>query len=299
MAATRGLDRGRVVPEQVDAAYRQDLSDFVGVQQDAGLDLFSDGLLRWQDIFRPLAKAAGLPARTLTRWFDNNAFFRAPELDGALQRINDIAAIVPEPDVPMPRVATLPSPYLFSRAAVTSRERNALMLDIAQNLLRPAAEQLAAAGCRIVHLEEPWLGFLGIDPGDRAPLERALDAIATGLDADVVFHVYFGDAAAHLDWLRRLPVRAVGVDLVETDVTSLTGSWDIGLLAGCLDGRSSVLESEERTVDVLRHIAERVQPPVLYVSTSCELEFLPRDVAAEKVRLLGAVVRQLGRAARC
>jgi methionine synthase II (cobalamin-independent) len=293
VAATRGLERGRVTPETVDAAYRQDLVDFVAVQQEAELNFFADGLLRWQDIFRPLVEAAGLSARTLTRWFDNNAFFRAPEVDGALRPLDAIDAIAPDSVVPSPRVATLPSPYMFSRAAATAGDRNALMLDVAQNLLRPAAEQLARSGCRLVHLQEPWLGFFGIESSDRAPLGRALEAITSGLDADVVLHVYFGDAGPHLDWLRRLPVHAVGVDLMETDVSALGGRWETGLLAGCIDGRRSILESATDTAAAIRHIADHTQPPRLYVSTSCDLQLLPRDVAAQKVRALGAAVRHL------
>jgi 5-methyltetrahydropteroyltriglutamate--homocysteine methyltransferase len=293
VAATRGLERGRVGSEQVDAAYRQDLSDFVAVQQEAEVDFFSDGLLRWQDHFRPLADAAELSTRTLTRWFDNNAFYRTPELDGAVQPPAGISNIVPDSLVPTPRVATLPSPYMFSRAVNAKGDRNALMLDLARDLLRPAAQQLEAAGCRLIHLQDPWLGYFGIDPTDRAPLERALDSLGTGLRADVVFHVYFGDAGPHLDWLRRLPVHAIGVDLVATDLSSLGGHWEIGLLAGCIDGRSSIVESAAHTATVVRRVADRAQPPALFISTSCDLEFLPREIAAEKVRVLGSAAHRL------
>jgi methionine synthase II (cobalamin-independent) len=291
VAATRGLERGRVRLEEVEAAYQQDLRDFVAVQQEAKVDFFSDGLLRWQDHFRPLAEAAGLPTRALTRWFDNNAFFRAPQLNGAPQPITRIDSIVPDSAVPTPRVATLPSPYTFSRAVVTGGDKNVLMLELVRNLLRPAIEVLVASGCRLVHLQEPWLGFFGIDRADRAPLERALDTLTSGLDASVVFHIYFGDAAAHVDWLRRLPVHAVGVDLVETDVNALGAKWETGLLTGCIDGRSSVLESATETTDLIRRVADQTQPPVLYVSSSCDLELLPRDIAAQKVLVLGAAAR--------
>ena len=39
--------------------------------------------------------------------------------------------------------------------------------------------------------------------------------------------------------------------------------------------------------------AETVQPPVLYVSSSSDLELLPRDVARLKVQCLGGAVRRL------
>jgi len=293
VAATRGLERGRVARDAVDEAYRQDLADFVRVQQEAELDLFSDGLLRWQDIFRPLAVAAGLSARVLTRWFDNNAFFRAPEIDHGVEPLAAPDAVSVDPLVPEPRVATLPSPYMFSRAAVTDRDRNQVMVELAQHVLRPAAERLATSGARLIHLQEPWLGFFGVDSGDVPHIERAVEAIARGLDADVVFHVYFGDAGRYATWLRRLPVHAVGVDLVETDLEALGTNWEVGLVAGCLDGRSSAVESEHDIAAVAIRAAEQVKPPVLYVSSNSDLEFLPRDVAQKKVRTLGLAVRKL------
>src|SRR5262249_2864980 len=127
VAATRDLERGRTTPASADEAVADGGRAFVAAPKNAALDLFSDGLLRWQDIFRPLADAAGLPARTLIRWFDNNSFYRAPEvpdfvplaLGEALPEVFERA----ESLAPAPRVATLPSPYTFSRAAHTAADR--------------------------------------------------------------------------------------------------------------------------------------------------------------------------------
>jgi methionine synthase II (cobalamin-independent) len=293
VASTRGVERGRVTAAEVDDAYCGDLADLVRVQREAGLDLFSDGLLRWQDIFRPLAKAAGMRTNVLTRWFDNNAFYRAPEIGDTAPVVDSVDDIVPDPILPEPRVATLPSPYLFSRMALAQRDRNQVMLELAANVLRPAAQQLAAAGCTLIHLQDPWLGFFGIDAADRAALEQALGVISSAVDAHVVLHVSFGDAGPQLDWLRRMPVHAVGVDLVETDINSLGTDWEIGLVAGCIDGRSSVVESPEAIADALQHVAESTQTPMLYASSSCELELLPRTIADRKVLVLGAAAQRL------
>src|SRR5437870_4295704 len=106
VAATRGVERGRVSPGEVDAAFVDDLREFVDVQLGAGLDYFSDGLLRWQDIFRPLVDAtSGLEARTLVRWFDNNSFFRAPEVVGPLTNSSSVPEVFAwDEDIPTPRV---------------------------------------------------------------------------------------------------------------------------------------------------------------------------------------------------
>jgi len=294
VSATRGLDRGRVAREVVEEAFRNDLADFVLLQQRAGLDFFSDGLLGWQDIFRPLVEASGvMRPGALVRWFDNNAFFRAPEVNGSLASIRAPALIVPDGAVPRPRVATLPSPFMFSRAAQTAAPRNPLMLELARHVLRPVAEALAAASCQVLHLQEPWLAFFGIEEADWDPLERALASIKEGLPARVVLHVYFGDAGPFADRLRRLPIDAVGVDLVETDVAALGTGWEIGLLAGCLNGRSSVVESLEGTVGLARRVAQAVAPPTLYLSSSCDLELLPQKVAEQKVLRLGEAARRV------
>ena len=77
--ATRDLDRGRTSQEAVDAQVERDLAELVSVQQSAGIDLLADGMLRWQDVFRPLVEAAdGLEKGALTRFLDTNTFYRAP-----------------------------------------------------------------------------------------------------------------------------------------------------------------------------------------------------------------------------
>lgn len=304
MKATRGLDRGRTDHAAVDAAFRGDLERWIKVQREAGLDYFSDGLLHWQDLFRPLAEALGQQPHTLVRWFDTNTFYRAPELT----RIPSINLQAPSPasgvgrggglglmdaSLPKPRVTTLPSPYLFSRAANTELDRNVLMRELATSVLRPAIDAAVGNGSELIHLQEPWIGYHGIAPSDWAPLREALDILHRDLGATLVFHVYFGDAAPHIEQLRRLPVDVIGVDLIETDVTALGSDWDQGLLAGAVDGRNSIVEPAETLVEVARHLAETVRPRDLYLSSNCELSYLPTPVAESKAQRLGEAARRL------
>jgi methionine synthase II (cobalamin-independent) len=106
-------------------------------------------------------------------------------------------------------------------------------------------------------------------------------------------HTYFGDAGPYVERLRRLPVDALGIDFVQTDLDELGSNWETGLLAGALDGRSSPVESRDGTIEFLRRVAETVSPSVLYVSSNCELEYLPRDIARQKVARLGEVSARL------
>lgn len=293
VAATRSLDRGRVDSSAVDDAFRGDEARFVEVQQQAGVDFFSDGLIRWQDIFRPLSEAGG-PMRSapLVRWFDTNTFFRAPDLSqpGTAPQPE---AFVPSRTVPRPTVVSFPSPYMFSRAArVGSRDRNAVMVELAQRMLAPAIKAAAASGARLIHLEEPWLAYFGIENEAWSPFKEALNLLRTS-GASLILHCYFGDLARHIDQLRGLPVDGIGIDLVETDVAELGTSWEKDLLIGCLNGRSSNLESLESTVELARRVADTLRPRNLYLSSTCELGFLPTAVAEKKVQRLGEAARRL------
>jgi 5-methyltetrahydropteroyltriglutamate--homocysteine methyltransferase len=292
VAATRGLDRGRVDRDAVERAFDDDLAALIKVQREAGLDFFSDGLLKWQDIFRPLVEGLGpKPPEELVRWFDTNTFFRAPELSTVDQPRASAAA--PMAAVPDPRVVTLPSPYTFSRAAHNATDRNRLMQELAERLLRPAMRNQAAAGAGLIHLEEPWLTYYGIEDADWQAFAAAVDSMTTGVPAKVILHCYFGDAGPYIERLKQLRVHGIGVDLVETDVAALGRGWeDRALLIGCLDGRSSVVESIEDTVDAIRHIADTARPLDLYLSSTCELQYLPTAVAERKVRRLGEVAHQ-------
>jgi len=284
VAATRDLERGRTTEDKVGEAFAADLADFVALQREAALDFYSDGLLRWADVFRPLVDgSAGLATDGLVRWFDNNSFFRAPVVRGSPRL--ETPPVVNE--VPDPRVATLPSPYLFAHAA----ERHDLMRELARDVLRPAADALVERGCRLLHLQEPWLCFRGLDD-EWGAFAAAVAALTGGLSAKTVLHVYYGDAAPWIERLRELPVDAVGVDLVETDVDQLGRHWPVGLAAGCLDGRLSLLEPVDDTVALALRLVEDLEPKSLYLTSSSELELLPRDVAAAKVRVLGEASRR-------
>jgi 5-methyltetrahydropteroyltriglutamate--homocysteine methyltransferase len=296
VAATRDLDRGRTSPEAVDERFDQDLRELVELQREAGLDYFSDGLLRWQDLFRPLVEACpGLEGGALVRWFDNNTFYRSPEengeitFDGALDPRLDTTAVVPSP-----RVATLPSPLVFSRISVARGSANEFMRELAGGLLRPAAEHLASRGYQLIQLQEPWLAFHGVEEGDWKHVEESIGMVTEGLQAKTVLHTYFGDAGPWIERLRDLPVDAIGVDFFETDVRSLGTGWGSkGLLVGAVNGRRSNMESVDEIVALVRMAAEAVQPSEVLVSSISDLELLPRDLAADKVRALGQAAAKL------
>src|SRR5207342_2898170 len=133
--ATRDLDRGRTTEAEVDARIEADQQELIGAQQAAGLDLLTDGMLRWQDHFRPLLQAAdGLETGALTRFLDTNTFYRAPKASSGTPKLAGPLEARFSAPVPGPRVATLPSPYALARGTGVSPTA------MAENVLKPALQ---------------------------------------------------------------------------------------------------------------------------------------------------------------
>ncbi len=227
--ATRDLDRGRTTPEAVDEQVERDLGELMSVEQAAGLDLLSDGMLLWQDVFRPLVEASeGLAPGALTRFLDTNSFYRSPTASGTprLSKPLEERYIAP---LPGPRLVTLPSPYAFAKdAGATPRE-------LAEGILAP---QLKALDAELVVLTEPFLARE--ERPDLDSLADALDALQAG--PPLALQLVFGDAAPLFPKLAQLPIAAVGVDFYATSLDAVPEGFPRRLLAGVVDVRSSLLE---------------------------------------------------------
>ena len=272
--ATRDLDRGRTTEQAVAEQVERDLRELVAVQEQAGLDLLSDGMLRWQDLFRPLAEAAdGLDARPLTRFLDTNTFYRAVLVDGEPR----LRTPLPAPDLPSGGwLATLPAPYAFSRAAGGRASAQALAVDV----LAPQIEAWGDAGCALVVLSEPFLARTG----DAAEALAALRELPNGVP--LALQLAFGDASSVLDDLADASVAAVGVDFYVTPVEAVPEDYPREILAGVVDARSSALEEPAEIGAFVERLGERTPAGIALVPNG-DLQFVPETIAREKLACLG------------
>jgi 5-methyltetrahydropteroyltriglutamate--homocysteine methyltransferase len=273
--ATRDFDRGRTTPEAVDEQVDRDLAELVAVQQQAGLDLLADGMLRWQDVFRPLVEATdGLETGALTRFLDTNTFYRAPSATTGEPKLRapvDERYVAP---VPAPRLVTLPSPYALAQGTGLPPKT------LAEGVLSP---QLDALDAELVVLEEPFLAR--DEDADLGALDDALQALAGG--PKLALWLTFGNAQRLLEQgLADLPVHAIGIDFYATPATAVPAGFDKLLLAGVLDGRSSVLEEPREIAAFVDSLHERGVEEVTLVPNG-DLQYVSEQVAREKLARLG------------
>jgi 5-methyltetrahydropteroyltriglutamate--homocysteine methyltransferase len=272
--ATRDLDRGRTTPEVVEQQVEDDQAALVSAQQEAGFDLLADGMLRWQDHFRPLLEAAdGLETGALTRFLDTNTFYRAP---GASTATPSLAAPLDErytPSLPGPRLVTLPSPFALAHGTGVPPRT------MAQAVLKP---QLEALDAELVVLAEPFLARDGA--GGLDDLAEALEALAGG--PRLAVWLSFGDARELLEaGAAELPVEGIGIDFYATRLTDVPEGFDKLLLAGVVDARSSLLEEPRELAEFAQRLGERAERIALVPNG--DLQYVSEPVAREKLARLG------------
>lgn len=285
--ATRDFDRSRTTQQTVAESETADLRDFLEVQRKADLDYLSDGLLNWQDVFRPFSEAAeGLRPGPLTRFLNTNTFFRAPTAEaGTPQLVEPLG----EPffrigELPRRRwVATLPSPHALARFAVDELEPRT----VAEAVIGPQIKWLAGNGCTMVILQETALFGRGSDIFGLGEALEALDSpVPLGLQLP------FGNAGEMLGELVELDVEAIGVDFYATNVAVLPRPFPKTLLAGVIDARNSLLEEPEEIAEFGRQLLEELEGE-LHLVPNGDLQFVPEKIAREKVRRLGKAARIL------
>jgi len=274
--ATRDLDRGRTTEDAVDEQVERDLAELVSVQQAAGLDLLSDGMLRWQDLFRPLLEESdGLETGALTRFLDTNTFYRAPHATTAMPKLTGPLDERYLPPVPGPKVVTLPSPYALSEGTGVPATA------IAENVLKPVIESLDA---ELVVLSEP---FFGREQGSPDVLAEPLQKLAGG--PKLALQLTFCNAREPLqNGLAELPVDAIGIDFYATHLADVPKGFGKLLLAGIVDARSSALEDPRELAEFAERLRNDREVEQVALVPNGDLQFVSERIAQEKLGRLGA-----------
>jgi hypothetical protein len=84
------FEKGRVSQDDFDDCLEQESSDWLDLQDAAGIDIQEDGKLWWPDHLRPIVKgsegfAPDIDDAPVTRWFQDNRFYRKPTIVDRLQ----------------------------------------------------------------------------------------------------------------------------------------------------------------------------------------------------------------------
>jgi 5-methyltetrahydropteroyltriglutamate--homocysteine methyltransferase len=289
------FERGKISARQLGEIENQVTAEVIREQIAAGVELVTDGMVRWYDPVSHVAcSLENVRVGGLLRFFDTNYLFRQPVVEGKPRWIRSLLAS--DTDFAVHNStrlvkSMLMGPYTTARLSVVNDPD--LKGDIAKLTMAYAeafaneVEAMAGAGAKVIQVDEPMLLAF---PKDVGLVRECLEVLAERRGrADLALYTYFGDAAKLYGDFQDMPVQIVGLDFTYSEdlisnIEVVGSSKVLGL--GLLDGRNTRMDDQETVFRALDRILPRVSTDSCYLNPSCGLEFLPRDRARRKLELM-------------
>lgn len=291
--ATWNFDKGLLPQEELSRLQSAQAQQLLALQERFGFSPLSDGLLTWQDLFRPLvATSPSFEVGGVTRLFETNRFFRQPILHQPPQLDwPKLEAYFPHAHLAGqgPWKAILPSPYGFTHAVKDHAFHDEYKLGHAlAGYLNEVARRLDGLGYQAIQFNEAQL-FYESKP-DVGLANELLVAAVNGVRAETVANFLNGNAAPHAAFLQTVPVSTIGIDFVETLPEKLPARLQgKQVLAQVVNAQESLLEAPGEVRELVGRIQDRLKPARLTATHTWDLEFVPPEVAVQKLEVLASL----------
>ncbi len=299
--------------EALDRAKRDAALIWIKEQEDAGIEIVSDGeQFRTHFVHGFLETVEGIDWTLMTKMGIRNNRYEAevPTVTGRLRRSGPVhgdQAAFCRGHTKKGLKFTLPGPMtICDTLADAHYGRRADMAMAFAEILNEEALELEAAGVDVIQFDEPAFNVFTDDVKEWGidTLERA----ARGLKCTTAVHICYGyGIEANLKWKETLgaewrqyeeifpainasSIKQVSLECANSRVpiSLIALLADKELLVGVIDVASNVVETSEQVAATIGEAlgyadAERIQP-----CTNCGMAPLSREVAAAKLKALGA-----------
>ena len=290
-------DRGELDADGLTGVLDESTRWAIGELDWAGLDVINDGQVRWDDLLAPFARAwSGCDRGPLERFYDNNTYFRQPVITGpittegnTLVRDFEFARGVARGELK----AAVCGPLTFATLAEDQHYKSLEDRTLAvADAIAKEIRGLGGAGATLVDVEEP---ALVAHPEHFALARAAIERLAVA-GVPLALQTYFFPADPLLDALAAFPVSQVGVDVRSRDTHALErlNTLRQTIVLGIVDARNTRVETESELVKLIEAALKQIPADYLWLAPTTGLEYLPHDVAVQKLKALVAAARATG-----
>jgi 5-methyltetrahydropteroyltriglutamate--homocysteine methyltransferase len=303
----------RLEGAELDRGKRDAALVWIKEEEDAGIDIVTEGeQFRMHFVHGFLEHVDGIDWEKKTKMGirDNRYTVDVPTVTGAVARKGSVhreEARFARAHTSRGLKFTLPGPMtICDTIADAHYGKRADMAMAFAELLNQEARELEAEGVDLIQFDEPAFNVFMDDVKDWgvAALHKAIE----GLKCQTAVHICYGyGIQANLDWkeslggewrqyeeifpaLNESRLDQVSLECANSKVPlSLIGLLsDKTVMVGVIDVASEVVETPEQVAATIRAAMEFVDAERISPCTNCGMAPLPRDVAAGKLRALGA-----------
>ncbi|HEY1569918.1 MAG TPA: 5-methyltetrahydropteroyltriglutamate--homocysteine methyltransferase [Pseudonocardiaceae bacterium] len=295
----RAKELWRVAPEFLAQAQDDATRLAIRAQEDAGLDIITDGEVRRESYSNHFATAldgvdVDNPGTALDRSGHPNP---VPRVVGPISRrgpveVDDVTFLRATTDHTIKM--TVPGPFTMSQQAQNDHYPDAEAAAMAYAAaVHDEIVDLFAAGADIVQIDEPYMQARP-EPARQYGL-RALNAALDGIDGTTAVHICFGYAAiiherpegySFLPELAGCPAKQISIETAQSglDLGVLADLTDKAIILGVIDLSTPEVETPEVVAERTRRAFTWVPPARITIATDCGMKYLPRESAEGKMR---------------
>lgn len=287
--ALTDFNSGKIGGEELIELQRKATADIIKEMESAGLDLITDGMVRWQDpISNFTLGLSGVEHNDTAPYFDSGIEYNQPLITGELKwtkgiTVDDFTFTSELSGKPL--TVFLPGPFTLTMLSKDEHYGDRAKLVKAYcEALNSEIKALSKAGCQHVAIKEPGV----VNFHDEAHIFfDSVEALLDGVNVETAIYTYYGVIGRIKDMLFNSPFDIIGLDFVINE-----RNWDFvpffpddkKLSFGIVDAKSSEVEDREDVGDAISDIMEFIPSERLVINPNCELKTLPREAAFKKLK---------------
>lgn len=313
---------GRADKSAVKDLFHKELIDLISLQKDNNFSITSNGSYGVEDLIRPFTRTLDsvhsykeLGDLPIDRWHYTNTFYRKPEL---VKKFPDIPNVIKDDIHSLTDERTFSDKYYTDSSKVILPGPYTLIKLIklgGPQIYSSIEDATIAAGEYLskeigdlpdnvveIQFDDPYLVWERVLRNTRSSILDAYSIIKKSTDKNLIVNTYFGDANPVFSLLLELPVDGIGIDFIKTNLLSL-GEYDLKnkiLQAGVIDSQNFVpddkgellVKNKKFLVNFVQSLLE-LEPKEILVSSNTGLDYLPQNIANQKLKQIGSVVHQL------
>jgi len=310
LAARRVLRTGDAGPADMEEAIQDAIKIAVWDQEEAGLDILTDGEIRRQRfLWNVVEKLSGLKQIPAQRKLGVVSYDSAPRFEtvervsapdgfGLVEEFTYVRTLTDKPlkiCCPGPLTICLP---ITPKGGYANGDYLALLSDLAE-LVNRELQQLVAAGATFIQVDEP--SAAGRTP--HLPVAEAVklfNKTVEGVNAKIALHICFGNNQGRPAMKRTYKPLFPGIldaraeqfaleyanrEMAEIELWSQYGG-DRELAAGVVDVKSMYVETPEDVAERVRTVLQHVKPEKLSLTCDCGFSASSRGLARAKLQAL-------------
>lgn len=284
------IESTRSYDKTLEKQFKKEKSRLLKIQSNNKLDYISDPLIDWDDNLRPFTdNLRGIEKGPLTRYYENNTFYRQPIIKSKLGTTGNI----------------LKNNVCFDLFTSKSKVKIDILdpftfYDLSANEFYKSEEEAVNAFAEIIKKELNSIkrnvqliqfnspSLARIEEIDRLNMvKKAMEKIVKGLDTKTCLNLWGSDISNTLEKFQEFPVDIIGIDFTSSNVDKFDKiEMKKGLACGLIDAKNTKMEKSSDIIRELKNIKKTFSPESLAVITSWDFEFIPEPFADKKLQIM-------------